>query len=98
MPPRSVEGEFVHGGEGNVKCSAAAPQRTKPASDIPSVCPWCLSRAGRAVCSLSTAVPYQLPNKGIKKLVVVAKYRHHPIKILNAFSEEPSTDLIKSLW
>lgn len=71
-------------------------QRTKPASDIPSVCPWCLLQGG--LSALSTALPYQLLNKGIKKLVAVAKYRHYPIKILHTSSEEPSTDLIKSLW
>lgn len=83
-------------GEGNVRCSAAVSQRTKPASDIPSVCPWCLLQGG--LSAFFTAVPYLLLNTGIKKLVVVAKYRHSPIKILNTSSEEPSSDLIKSLW
>lgn len=75
-----------------LSCSSA---ENKGTSDIPSVCPWCLLQGGLA--ALSTAAPYQLLNKGIEKLVVVAKYRHHPIKILNTSSEEPPL-ISLSLW
>lgn len=80
--------------EGNVKCSAAVLQRTKLASDISSIYPWCLLHGG--LSTFSTALTCHLLNKEIKKLlVIIAKYSHASVKILNTYSVEPSTDLIR---
>lgn len=59
-----------------------------------SIYPWCLLQGG--LSTFSTALTCQLLKKEIKKLVVIiTKYSHYSIKILNAYSMEPSTDLIR---